>query len=106
MLTDGMGDGMHTFGVVWRAERAFRKRGVRHRHPIRTASLPAAPCTAVRDVLLTTVRSAAPSWRMEWATECTLSVSFASSGVPSVLSGSRGRGLVIWGSYSGALRFP
>ena len=30
--TDGMGDGMRTFGVVrvvWRAERAFRKRGVR-----------------------------------------------------------------------------
>ena len=58
--TDGMGDGMHTFGVlrvVWRAERGFRQRGVQHRHPIRTASLPAAPCTVVRAVLLTTVRS-------------------------------------------------
>ena len=68
MQTDGMGDGMHTFRVLrvdWRAELGFRQRGVRHRHPFHTASLPAAPCTVVRAVLLTTVRSAAPSWRME-----------------------------------------
>ena len=53
-----------------------------------------------------TVRSSAPCRRMEWATECTPSVSFASSGMPNVLSGSGGCGLVIWGSYSGALSFP
>ena len=42
-----------------------------------------------------TVRSSAPCRRMEWAMECAPSVSFASSGVPSVLSGSEGRGIDI-----------
>ena len=49
-------------------------------------------------------RSSAPCRRKEWRMECTPSVSFASSGVPSVLSGSGGCGLGMGAASASGVR--